>query len=148
MKTFKALIIFLLILSSLNAQSFYTLDNIKSLSLYMPNKVGFMDKEQKDSLKESVIEKLKKAGFIFGKTDATTFMIKIESINVNDTEVIHVQLALGEEVLTSRPGNIHSFALTYLATDFMESDEPVKDTIESVESLLSEFLEAYKDDNE
>ncbi|EHP28868.1 hypothetical protein SMGD1_0341 [Sulfurimonas gotlandica GD1] len=107
-----------------------------------------MDKEQKDSLKESVIEKLKKAGFIFGKTDATTFMIKIESINVNDTEVIHVQLALGEEVLTSRPGNIHSFALTYLATDFMESDEPVKDTIESVESLLSEFLEAYKDDNE
>lgn len=148
MKTFKVLILLLLMLSSLNAQSFYTLDNIKSLSLYMPNKAGYMDKEQKKNLKDSVIEKLKNAGFVFGKTDATTFMIKIESINVNDTEVIHIRLAVGEEVITQRPGKIHTFALTYLATDFMESDEPIQDTIESVDFLVSEFLEAYKDDNE
>ncbi|MDA3907544.1 MAG: hypothetical protein PF437_00505 [Sulfurimonas sp.] len=144
----RKIILFLLVCGSLFSQSFYTLDNIKSLSLYMPNKVGYMDKEQKQKLKDSVIEKLKDAGFVFGKTDATTIMIKIESIRVNDTEVIHIQLGLAEEVLTHRPGNIHSFALTYLATDFMESDEPVQDTIESVDSLLSEFLEAYKDDNE
>jgi hypothetical protein len=114
----------------------------------MPNKAGYMDKEQKKSLKDSVVQKLKNAGFVFGKTDATTFMIKIESINVNDTEVIYIKLALGEEVLTSRPDKIHTFALTYLANDFMESDEPVQDTIESVDFLMSEFLEAYKDDNE
>jgi len=113
----------------------------------MPNKVGFMSKEEKSKLKESVLERLREAGFVFGKTDSTTIMIKIESIRVNDTEVIHVQLGLGEEVLTHRPGNVHTFALTYLATDFMESDEPIKDTIESVDTLLSEFLEAYKEDN-
>lgn len=144
----KKIILFLLVCSSLFSQSFYTLDNVKSLSLYMPNKAGYMDKEQKNNLKESVIEKLKKAGFVFGKTDATNFMIRIESINVNDTEVIHIRLAIGEEVLTKRPGNIHTFALTYLGTDFMESDEPIQDTIESVNFLVSEFLEAYKDDNE
>lgn len=142
------IIFFLLLVTSLFSKSFYTLDNVKNLSLFMPNKVGFMDKEEKKKLKESVLERLRKAGFVFGKTDSTTFMIKIESIRVNDTEVIHVQLGLGEEVLTNRPGNVHSFALTYLATDFMESDEPIKDTIESVDYLLSEFLEAYKDDNE
>jgi hypothetical protein len=114
----------------------------------MPNKAGYMNKEEKDKLKESVIDRLKKAGFVFGKTDATTIMIKIESINVNDTQVIHIQLAIAEEVLTSRPGNVHSFALTYLASDFLESDEPIKDTTESVDFLLSEFLEAYKEDNE
>ncbi len=114
----------------------------------MPNKVGYMTKEQKKDLKESVIQKLKKSGFVFGGTDATTFMVKIESININDTEVIYVQIGLGEEVLTQRPGNIHSFAFTYLANDFIESDEPIQDTIESVNFLISEFLESYKDDNE
>jgi len=144
----KKIILLLLVCGSLFSQSFYTLDNVKSLSLYMPNKATYMDKEQKQSLKDSVIKRLEEAGFVFGETDATTFMIKIESINVNDTEVIHVQMALAEEVLTKRPGNIHSFAITYLATDFIESDEPIQDTIESVNFLMSEFIEAYKDDNE
>jgi len=144
----KKIILFLLIYSSLFSQSFYTLDNVKSLSLYMPNKASFMNKEQKDSLKKSVIQKLKKAGFVFGKTDATTFIVKIDSINVDDTEVIHVQIGLAEEVLTFRPGNVHTFAYTYLANDFIESDEPILDTIESVDFLISEFLESYKDDNE
>ena len=148
MQSLKKIILFLLVCSSLFSQSFYTLDNVKSLSLYMPNKVGFMDKKQKDNLKKSVIKRLKDAGFVFGETDATTIMIKIESISVEDTQVIHVQLGLGEEVLTSRPGKIHTFALTYLETDFIDSDEPILDTIESVNFLLSEFLEAYKDDNE
>ena len=114
----------------------------------MPNKVGYMTKEQKKNLKESVIQKLKKAGFVFEETDAITFMVKIESININDSEVIYVQIGLGEEVLTSRPGKIHSFAFTYLANDFIESDEPIQDTIESVDFLISEFLESYRDDNE
>jgi len=144
----RKIILFLLVCSSLFSQSFYTLDNVKSLSLYMPNKAGYMDKEQKDSLKQSVIKKLTNAGFIFGETDATTFMVKIESINVEDTEIIYVQIGLAEEVLTPRPGKIHSFAFTYLANDFIESDEPIQDTIESVNFLISEFLESYKDDNE
>ncbi|WP_372999310.1 hypothetical protein [Sulfurimonas sp.] len=144
----KKIILFLLICSSLFSQSFYTLDNIKSLSLYMPNKATYMDKEQKKSLKDSVVNRLTDAGFVFGKTDATTFMLKIDSISVNDTEVIYIQLGIGEEVLTSRPGKIHSFAFTYLANDFIDSDEPLQDTIESVNFLMSEFLEAYKDDNE
>lgn len=144
----KKITLFLLVCSSLFSQSFYTLDNVKSLSLYMPNKATYMDKEQKQSLKNSVIKRLEDAGFIFGKTDATTFILKIESINVEDTEVIYIQLGLAEEVLTPRPGKIHTFAFTYLANDFIDSDEPLKDTLESVDFLISEFLEAYKDDNE
>lgn len=144
----KKIILFLLVCSSLFSQSFYTLDNVKSLSLYMPNKATYMDKEQKQNLKDSVIKRLKDAGFVFGKTDATTFVLKIESINVEDTEVIYIQLGLAEEVLTQRPGKVYSFAFTYLENDFMESDEPIQDTIESVDFLISQFLEAYKDDNE
>lgn len=144
----KKIILLLSICASLFSQSFYTLDNVKSLSLYMPNSAKYMNKKQKNTLKNSVIKKLKDAGFVFGKTDATTFMLKIDSINVEDTEVIYIQLGLGEEVLTPRPGKIHSFAFTYLENDFIDSDEPIQDTIESVDFLISQFLEAYKDDNE
>jgi len=144
----KKILLLLLTYGTLFSASFYTLDNINSLSLYMANQVGYMDKKQKESLKKSVIQKLKKAGFAFEKADAVTFMVKIESINVNDTEVIYVQIGLGEEVVTSRKNNIETFAFTYLASDFIESDEPYTDTIESVNFLLSAFIEAYKDDNE
>ncbi len=62
--------------------------------------------------------------------------------------MIYIQLGLGEEVLTTRPGEIHTFAFTYLQNDFIESDEALQDTKESVDFLISQFLEAYQDDNE
>ena len=144
----KKLLLILFTCGTLFSASFYTLDNLNSLNLYVANQVGFMDKKQKENIKKSLKSRLQKAGFIFGRTDSTTFMLKIESININDTEVIYVQIGLGEEVTTSRKDKIKSFAFTYLANDFIESDEPYIDTIESIDFLLSEFINAYKDDNE
>jgi hypothetical protein len=144
----KKTILLLLISSSLFAGSFFTLDNVKSLRIYMSAKTDIINPEQKDALKDKVMKKLQSAGFTFGKVDATTFMIKIETLEVDDSNAIYVQIALGEEVTTSRLGNIKSFAFTYMANDFIESEEPYQDITESLEFLISEFLESYKDDNE
>jgi hypothetical protein len=104
--------------------------------------------EEKTTIKENVIKKLKDAGFIFGKPDSTNFMVKIQTIDIEDSHAIHVQIALAEDVLTSRPDDIHTFAFTYFLDDFIESDDPYADITESINFLLTEFLDSYKDDNE
>jgi len=144
----KKLLLLLLTYGTLFSASFYTLDNVKSLNLYVANQADFMDKKQKNEIKKNLKIRLQKAGFIFGETDSITFMLKIEAIDVDDTQVINVQIGLAEEVITSRKASIETFAFTYLANDFIESDEPYIDTVESINFLVSEFINAYRDDNE
>ncbi|WP_321777879.1 hypothetical protein [Sulfurimonas sp.] len=145
---FKLLFISLITYSSLFSASFFTLDNLGSLKIYTSLKVDYLSVKQKDEIKKLLHAKLQKAGFSFDNTDPTTFMLKIEAIEVDESQVIYVQIALGEDVQTLRKGNIKSFAFTYVANDFIDSEEPYVDTLESINFLLSEFIEAYKDDNE
>ncbi len=145
---FRFIFIFFISFTSLFSASFFTLDNVGPLNIYTSLKVNYLNKAQKDEIEKIVSSELKKAGFTFGGDDPTTFMIKIEAIEVNDTQIIYTQIALGEETKTLRKGNISSYAFTYVANDFIDSDEPYVDTLESVRFLLSEFIEAYKDDNE
>lgn len=140
--------IFFITFTSLFSASFFTLDNVGPLNLYTTIKVNYLSKAQKDEIENIVSSELKKAGFTFEGADPTTFMLNIEAVEVNDTQVIYVQIALGEETKTLRKGNINSYAFTYVANDFIDSDEPYVDTLESVRFLLSEFIEAYKDDND
>ncbi len=126
----------------------YTLDNVKSLNLYFSNKSGFLDKIQKENIQTLVTTKLEKAGFVFGETDAIILVVSIEAVEVEGTFIVNTKLALGEEVRTKRKDKIETFALTYEAHDFMESDEPYEDTLESLNFLLHEFIAAHKDDNE
>ena len=104
--------------------------------------------EEKASIKDSVVKRLKAAGFTFGKRDSTNFMVKIQTVDIEDSHAIHIKIALAEDVITSRPGDIHTFAFTYYLDDFIESDEPYADITESVDFLLTEFIDSYKDDNE
>nr|WP_321268381.1 hypothetical protein [uncultured Sulfurimonas sp.] len=144
----KLLIIFLLLTTSVFAESFYTLDKVKDLRMYMSLNADFLSVEQRKSIEESATSKLKKAGFVFGKTDAAIFMINVESVEVEESHAIYIQVGLGEEVLTPRSPKVYSFAFTYLANDFVDSDEPYTDTLESVNFLVSQFIESHKEDNE
>ncbi len=144
----KKFLLFLLITSSLFSETFFTLDNVKDLRIYMSSSTNFLNKDKQATIKERVKDRLQKAGFIFGKNDATTFMLKVEAIEILDTNAIYVEIGLGEEVKTLRDGDVYSFAFTYLANDFIDSQEPYKDTLESIDFLLSQFIEAHKIDNE
>lgn len=144
----KKLILFLLITSSLFSETFFTLDNVKDIRIYMSSSADFLDKNKQASIEEIVKERLQKAGFAFGKKDAITFMLKIEAIQTLDTHAIYIEIGLGEEVKTLRDGDVYSFAFTYLANDFINSDDPYAETLESIDFLITQFIDSHKIDNE
>jgi len=131
--------------SSLFSASIYTLDNIKDLNLYIDNQTDFMDKKE---LKETLIKRLEKAGFVFGETDALILVVKVKSLEIEESMAISIFLGLGEEVVTHRKDKIETFAYTYLETKFIEGYEPNEDTNEALGVLVDNFIAAYKDDNE
>jgi len=144
----KKLVLALLLSSSLFSASLYTLDNIHSLSFYFSNQAGFLSQEQEGILKKMVTDKLNKAGFIMGETDAPIFVVKIDALEIEGSQAIHLEVGLGEEVITKRKDNIPTFAYTYLDSQFIEGySDPYKNTFESLTLLVDEFIKAHKEDN-
>ena len=144
----KKLFLSLLLSSSLFSASLYTLDNVHSLNLYFASNADFLDKDKKDKLKAMITQKLEKAGFVFGETDAYIYVVKVDAIGIEDSLAIHIEIGLGEEVTTKRKDKIETFAYTYLASKFIEGYDPYEDTFETLDSLVDEFIDAHKDDNE
>ena len=132
-------------ISTLFSSSIYTLDNVSSLNLYIANETDFIDKKK---LNQTLTDKLGKAGFVFGKTDALILVVKIQSLEIEDSMAISISLGLGEEVKTKRKDEIETFSYTYLESKFIEGYEPKSDTMEALNSLVDDFIEAHKDDNE
>ena len=144
----KKLLLALLLSNSLYCASLYTLDNVHSLNLYFASEAGFLTKDKKETIKDMLTDKLTKAGFNLGETDAAIFVVKIDTIDINGTQAIHIEVGLGEEVATKRKDEIETFAYTYLANKFIKSDDPYKASLASLTSLVDEFIKAQKEDNE
>ncbi len=144
----KKLLLALLVSAQLFAQSYYTLDNVRNLNLYFASDTDFLTPEQKDNLKSMITQKLTKAGFVFGKTDAYIFVVNVQAIAVEDSQAIDVQVKLGEEVITKRKDDIETFAYTYLEHRLIEGYAPYEDTLETINLLIDGFIDAHKDDNE
>jgi len=141
----KKLVIVLIFSIELFASSIYTLDNIRDLNLYIDNQTDFMDKKE---IKEALSQKLEAAGFVFGETDALILVIKIKSLEIEESMAITVSVGLGEEVITRRKDKIETFAYTYIESKFIEGYDPKEDTEEALNALIDDFIAAYKDDNE
>jgi len=144
----KKLFLILLLTSSLFSASLYTLDNVHSLNLYFASEADFLSKDKKDILKKMITKKLEEAGFVFGKTDATIFVVKVDAIEIEDSTAIHLEVGLGEEVMTRRKDKIQTFAYTYLDSRFIEGYDPYEDTQDALMLLVNDFIDAHKDDNE
>ncbi len=142
------LLIILFTCSLLFSKSIYTLDNVKNINLYFENKSGFLDKNQKESISKYIKTELEKASFIFGEADSIIFFVKVNAKELDGTYIINIQLGIAEEVVTNRKDKIETFAYTYIGSEMIESDEPYEDTLEMIEFLLHQFIEAHKDDNE
>ena len=144
----KNLFLALLLSAQLFAQSYYTLDNVRNLNLYFASDTEFLTPELKESMKKEITNKLEKAGFVFGETDAYVFVVNIQAIGVEESQAIDIQVKLGEEVITKRKDDIETFAYTYLEHRLIEGYDPYEDTLETVQLLIDGFIAAHKDDNE
>jgi hypothetical protein len=144
----KSLLLALLFAGSLFSASLYTLDNVHSLNIYFASDANFLTEEKKDELKSMLTKKLEKAGFVFGETDADIFVVKVSALEIEDSLALHLEVGLGEEVITKRKGNIETFSYTYLESKFIEGFDPYEDTREALNTLVDAFINAHKDDNE
>lgn len=144
----KKVILFFLLVNSLFSSSIYTLDNIKNLHLYVEAKADFIGKEDKRNIAKFTKAKLSEAGFVFGVTDSSTIVVKIEAKEIDSTYIINIQLGLAEDVITMRKDDIETLAYTYLSNTMIESDEPYEDTLEYLQFLLYEFIAVHKEDNQ
>jgi hypothetical protein len=144
----KSLFLTLWLAGSLFSASLYTLDNVHSLNLYFASDANFLTKEKKDELKSMITKKLEKAGFVLGKTDADIFVVKVSALEIEGSLALHLEIGLGEEVITKRKDNIETFSYTYLASKFIEGYDPYEDTREELSILVDAFIDAHKDDNE
>jgi hypothetical protein len=144
----KSLFLALLFATLLFSASLYTLDNVHSLNLYFSSDANFLTKEKKAELTNMITKKLEKAGFVFGETDADILVVKVSALEVEDSLALHLEVGLGEEVITKRKDDIETFSYTYLASRFIEGYDPYEDTQETLNILIDEFIAAHKDDNE
>jgi len=169
----KKLILFFIITTSLFSNTFYTLDNIKNLRIFTTTSTNFLDKQKISKIENIVKERLLNAGFIFGGDASATFMIKIEATELENVQAIYVEISIVEELerlrcyqssqraiyvetssiveelKTLRDGDVYCFSITYFDNDFIKSDDPYTDVLESLDFLILQFLELlYKIDNE
>lgn len=143
------LTIFLAFCVSLFADSMYTLDNIKSLDIYIANKTSFIGSEEKEQLNKMLKTTLSENGFVFGSSDPVDLVLVIGSKEIDDEFVINIDFILAEEVTANRGGkNIKTFANTYQASELIQSDSPLEDTKQTIEMMLLQFIKSYKADNE
>ncbi len=135
-------------ISSLYASGPFTLSDIKRLHIFVKNDSELFDEKDEQELRERLSKLVQTLGLKAEGRDAPTLMLKIESISDKKKHYLHIKLALGEDIITKRNGNTKTFALTYDASDFIESEEPKKDLFESVDFLTDEFISHFKEDNE
>ncbi len=144
----RKLFLILSLCSLMFAESIFTLENTNNLKIYFANETDFITPEQALVIKKATEEKLKTAGIELNKIDASTFMVKIQAIDMIESFVVLVQVGVGEEVITKRKGDIRTFAWTYYKTDLIDTKEPYKDTLESINYLVNNFVESYLGDME
>jgi hypothetical protein len=143
----KRVLFLLLLMQTVWAAPPFTVENLNNLRIVFMNSTDFIDAKHKADFKADIAKRLSAAGITLNGLDPRTFFVKIEAINHDKTSYIYVQIGVGEEVITHRKDAIETLALTYQSSDFIESEQPLQDTNESLQFLMDEFLELYKADN-
>lgn len=144
----RLIFLFLLLKSLLIADSMYTLDHIKNLSIYVASKTSFIGSEEKDNIKKLLETTLSENGFELNKADPIDLVVEISSKEVGDEFVININFILAQEVSATRGAkSVKTFANVYQNSMLIESDNPYKDTLDSIDILLLEFIKSYKEDN-
>ncbi len=145
----RVLALIFILATLLRAESMYTLDNIKSLDVYIANKTPFIGSEEKEEITKLLVSTLSENGFVFNESDPIDLILSISSKEIDDESVINIDFILAEEVDAHRGGKtIKTFANTYQTNELIESDNPYIDTLSTIEMMLMQFIKSHKLDNE
>ncbi|MBC8238565.1 MAG: hypothetical protein H8E76_10095 [Helicobacteraceae bacterium] len=127
---------------------FWTLTGLTKANIYVANKIAYLNPQTIVKAKETMLEVLEKNAIKTQEQDSPTLMLELEDIENDESHYVYIKLALGEEVQTFRKTKDQTFAITYMGTDFIDVDASDLDAavLESLNSLLLDFIEQFEDD--
>lgn len=150
MKYIKILVTFLLLaVTSLNAESMYSLDGIQKVYLLVEGGGKDVPKKYKQQILEQLKETTDDLGIDTSGYDQRSLAVLIGVRDLGRSKLISVRLLIGEQVL--RDGSSEKvFAITYAdKTQFeLTPDEDMEESFEdSMDTLLGRFSSQYEDEN-
>ena len=126
----------------------FTLTNLSCANTFVKNDSDLLDKEDTAKIKGILNGAVEKIGIKTNGRDCATLMVKVESLTMEGHHALHIKLAVGEDLPTYRKEEVGTFGLSYDSADFIESENPKSDVLESVQFLADEFVAHFKEDNE
>jgi len=129
---------------------FWTLSNITKANIYISNNIASLNPDTLKAIKQKMLAMLKKENIKTEQQDSPILIVNLQEIENDENHYIYIRLSLGEQVKTFRENKPNTFAYTFDSSDFIETDgdDMATDILESMDYLLSEFQEQYKDDLE
>ncbi len=143
----KKLFILLIFSSLVFAVTPFSLEGLKEVNVKVSDKQKLLPRELKQKITAKLINRLQKVGLKTKTKLYSKLVVKIKSINIGNTYALNISLFIMEDVaLISDDTNI-KLALTYKKDDFFDSTDIKEDIIESIDYLVTEFIDQYKEEN-
>ena len=151
MKYIKIFVTFLLlVVTSINAESVYSLEGINKVYLVVEGGGKDVSKKHKQQILEQLKETTEDLGIDTSGYDQRSLAVLIGVRSVGSSKLMSIRLLIGEQVL--REGSHEKvFAITYVDKTRFEltSDEDMEDNLEdAMDTLLGRFSNQYEDENE
>ena len=124
----------------------FSLEGLKEAKVKISDKGKLLSKIEKKQLTSKVIAELQKTGL---KTDTKLYskiIIKVKSLKSNSKDIIFISLFVIEDVRMLNDIENIKMGITYKMDDFFEAEDLKDDIKESIEYLVSEFVDQYNDE--
>lgn len=147
MKFFLALLCSVLVHTSLFAISPFSLEEIRGVNITVLNKSGILDEPLVQSIEKQIAARLLALGIATSSKRFSNLLIKLDHLKGTNPNVCHVTLSLVENGTFTRAKPIEALAISYTKDDLFECTDVKKEIAESIEFLVDEFIDQYKDEN-
>lgn len=147
MKFFLALLCSVLVHTSLFAISPFSLEEIRGVNITVLNKSGILDEPLVQSIEKQIAAHLLALGIATSSKRFSNLLIKLDHLKGTTPNVCHVTLSLVENGTFTRAKPIEALAISYTKDDLFECTDVKKEIAESIEFLVDEFIDQYKDEN-
>lgn len=143
----KKIILLALFSSYLFALTPFSLEGLQEVSFKISDKTKILPKEIKTKLTNDMIQKLQKIGLKTTTKLYSKIIIKVESVKIDTKYALYISFFVLEDIRMLNDSDNVKMGITYKMDDFIDSTTPIEDTVESIEYLVSEFIDQYKDEN-
>lgn len=147
MKIFLSLLCAVFIQTALFAISPFSLEELRGVNITVLNKSGLLEESLAKEIEKKIAFKLLPLGIESSSKQFSNFLIKLDLIKSSTPNICHVTLSLIENGTFKRTKPIDALAISYTKNDLFECVDVQKEIVESIDFLVDEFIEQYKEEN-